>query len=76
MAKETDILLNGGITLVAKSFSEERPGQQLVEGLCEGCLVCVSVCLSVCLSVCVSVPALAASAFGLYPQATIHTGFS
>ena len=26
MAKETDILLNGGITLVAKSFSEERPG--------------------------------------------------
>ena len=35
MAEETDILLNGGITLVAKSFSEERPGQQLVEGLCD-----------------------------------------
>ena len=42
---------------MAKSFSEERPGQQLVEGLCDARegygsrRVCLSVCLSVCPSV-------------------------
>ena len=32
MAEETGIFSNGGVTLVANSFSKERPSQEIVEG--------------------------------------------